>query len=724
MAKKRSTKKRTGKPESINESNKPAKIDNPRSRPAAKKKGEATLPLGKQILFTVIIYVIFFILLELILSLAGLKPVILTEDPFVGFSGNVPLFVEERRDDGTAVMRTAKNKLSRFNYQEFPRIKGTNTYRIFCLGGSTTQGRPYTHKSSFGGWLHGFLEAADPGRNWEVINAGGASYASYRVAKLMQELVQYDPDLFIIYTGQNEFLENRSYGKLAELPSWLIDINSMLNKTRIYSALKKMYDSVRPDSMEKARESYKISGEVDTILRNTSGPSSYHRDDNLQKKILNHFRINLERMVLLARDAGARSMFITPAVNLKDMSPFKSEHKKGLSPDALDSFNRLLEKGHMLYNRGDFSGALGVYRQALRIDDRYAGLYFQMGHALFKLGQYDTAEKHYLRAVDEDVAPLRMLSPMETILSDVAGNYNAPLVNFRKILKKSYLKKYNHSIFGKEFFLDHVHTNKEGYRLLGLALYKMLLKEGIPTSRAALTPDKIDLVTKQVDSSLKKKDLNNALFRLAKVLAWAGKYDEAEHLFKKNLELYGPQGDVYARLGQVLARNNNHAGAIDNYHRAIGAGFRKPWVYNWLAKSYVKLEKYRLAQKAYEDKLKIDGKKIEGYFQIGTMYLTGKNYSEAGYYFSEILRVNPENLPAEKNLVTTLYAQGQYDKALAAGREILQRHPDSFRIHFIAGMILLKQKNRENAIKHLSRAVALSPDFKEAQHWLKVAQQQ
>ncbi|MFC1591039.1 tetratricopeptide repeat protein [Thermodesulfobacteriota bacterium] len=621
-------------------------------------------------------------------------------------------------------MRTATNKRSRFNYQEFPRIKGTNTYRIFCLGGSTTQGRPYTHKASFGGWLHGFLKAAAPGTNWEIINAGGASYASYRVAKLMQELVQYDPDLFIIYTGQNEFLENRSYGKLAELPPWLIDINSKLDRTRIYSAMKKMYDSVRPDSIEKAREEYKVSGEVDTILRHTAGPTSYHRDDNLQKKILNHFHNNLERMALLARDAGAKIMFITPAVNLKDMSPFKSEHKKGLSPEALDRFTRLLKKGNMLYNKGDFPSALEMYKQALRIDDRYAGLYFQMGHALFKLGQYDTAEEHYLRAVDEDVAPLRMLSPMKTILSDVAGDYNVPLVNFQSILKESYLKKYNHTVFGKEFFLDHVHTNTEGYRLLGLALYNRLLKEGIVTTRTALAPDKIDLVTKQVNASINKKDHSNALFRLAKVLAWAGKYDEAEHLHNKNLERYGPQGDVYARLGQVLARKNNHAGAIETYHKAIGAGFKKPWVYEWLAKSYIKLEKYRLAQKAYEDKLKIDGGKIEGYFQIGTMYLTSKNYREAGYYFNEILRVNPENLPAAKNLVTALYAQGQHDSALAAGRAILQRHPDSFRIHFIAGMILLQQKDRENAIKHLSRAVSISPDFKEAQHWLKVAQQQ
>ena len=82
------------------------------------------------------------------------------------------------------------------------------------MGGSTTYGRPYFDNVSFCGWLRAYLQAADPTRNWEVINAGGVSYASYRVAILMEELVEYDPDLFIVYSGHNEFLERRTYPQI------------------------------------------------------------------------------------------------------------------------------------------------------------------------------------------------------------------------------------------------------------------------------------------------------------------------------------------------------------------------------------------------------------------------------------------------------------------------------------------------------------------------------
>ena len=97
---------------------------------------------GKQLLFSLIIFVVFFGGIELILALSGVKPILLTEDPLVGFSGNVPLFVEQRQNDGTIIFKTAKNKLDHFNDQTFPKTRQKNSYRIFTVGGSTTQGRP------------------------------------------------------------------------------------------------------------------------------------------------------------------------------------------------------------------------------------------------------------------------------------------------------------------------------------------------------------------------------------------------------------------------------------------------------------------------------------------------------------------------------------------------------------------------------------------------------
>ncbi|MGD8620201.1 MAG: O-GlcNAc transferase, partial [Gammaproteobacteria bacterium] len=87
----------------------------------------------KNSLFTVIIVVTFFGALEAVLAVAGVRPLLLTEDPFVGFAENVPQFVPDIRPDGVAILRTARNKRILFNYQEFPLKKADNSYRIFCM---------------------------------------------------------------------------------------------------------------------------------------------------------------------------------------------------------------------------------------------------------------------------------------------------------------------------------------------------------------------------------------------------------------------------------------------------------------------------------------------------------------------------------------------------------------------------------------------------------------
>ena len=150
---------------------------------------------------------------------------------------------------------------------------------MFCLGGSTTFGRPYDDQTSFCGWLRELLAVAYPEGNWEVVNAGGVSYASYRVAALMEELVAYEPDLFIVYTGHNEFLEERTYGDVrTQSPAqhWL---TTAATRTRIGAAFHRLL-AVR----ESGAPWNNLPTDFETVLDNTIGPTSYVRDDDLRNK--------------------------------------------------------------------------------------------------------------------------------------------------------------------------------------------------------------------------------------------------------------------------------------------------------------------------------------------------------------------------------------------------------------------------------------------------------
>ena len=52
---------------------------------------------------------------------------------------------------------------------------------------------------------------------------------------LMEELAQYEPDLFVIYTGHNEFLEGRTYAGLKEIPAAVRGLGGLLSRTRTYA---------------------------------------------------------------------------------------------------------------------------------------------------------------------------------------------------------------------------------------------------------------------------------------------------------------------------------------------------------------------------------------------------------------------------------------------------------------------------------------------------------
>ena len=98
----------------------------------------ARLATWKKTLFALVAVAIFFGIVEWLLAIVGVRPVLYDEDPYVGFAGYIPLFVENHQKDGQIYLATARNKLHWFNYQEFPKAKPQGAYRIFCMGGSTT----------------------------------------------------------------------------------------------------------------------------------------------------------------------------------------------------------------------------------------------------------------------------------------------------------------------------------------------------------------------------------------------------------------------------------------------------------------------------------------------------------------------------------------------------------------------------------------------------------
>jgi tetratricopeptide (TPR) repeat protein len=512
------------------------------------------VPLWQALVLPMAAILIFFLFLEGGLALLGIKQGLQTEDPFVGFASNVPLFVPSLEQTGKQILTTAPNKLNFFNPQSFTREKLPGTFRIFCLGGSTTYGRPYNDMTSFSGWLRELLPVADRNKNWEVINAGGISYASYRVAHLMEELVHYQPDLFIIYTGHNEFLEARTYRQLRDIPPVIRSTVSLLARTRTWSmmtaALQGMGIHPQPEAEGRAR----LRGEVNAILDRSAGLNLYTRDDSLRENVLEHYRISLERMISLARSVNAQVIFVTPASNLKDCSPFKSEHTQDLDQVSRQKSEQMLVQAKDLIRQEKWDEALSLLIKAVALDPRHAELQYLRGKVLLAQGNFDSAEMALRLARDEDVCPLRALTPMRRIVTEIAKEQGVGLVDYVDLLERRMQETQGYPIPGEELFLDHVHPTVEGHKILAVALLQAMINQGLVQPGSEWGEEAISAVAAKIEGRIDQRVHGQALANLARVLLWAGKTDDAERLAKQALAIAGEDKQIAKDAETILVK--------------------------------------------------------------------------------------------------------------------------------------------------------------------------
>jgi tetratricopeptide (TPR) repeat protein len=664
-------------------------------------------PVWKQLLFTLITVVALFAAVEIVLVVVGVRPVLYDEDPYVGFSSYIPLFVEQTGPDGKTIMATAKNKLTFFNRQQFAANKPSGTYRIFCAGGSTTFGRPYDDVTSFCVWLRAMLPKADPSRKWELINVGGVSYASYRVAVLMEELVRYEPDLFIIYSGHNEFLERRTYGRIVNMPSAVRGLGAIMSRTRTYTVVKRAVDALGGPSSGTADERAYLPGEVETILENSLGPEEYHRDAELQRQVLNHYRYNLVRMVDIARSVGAKVVLVTPASNLRHCSPFKSEHRDELSDAKRKHWQSLFDHASETYAAGQWDEALKAVDEAITIDDRYAHAHYLRACVLWELERYDQGRTAFARAMDEDVCPLRALRPMLDIIIEVANERDVPVVDFAALVEL----ESEHATPGENLFLDHVHPTIEGNRRLALALLEAMNKQGIVHFTSGWGDARIRQVTQDVENRLDSNAHGIALRDLSRLYRWAGKFEEGRKLGLRATQMVPTDAEAHLLVGANALELGRIDEAISHFRQALQIKPDYAEAHSNLGDALAKRSKFDEAISHYLQALQANPNYSHAYCNLGVAMSAKGRLEEAVTYFRRALRIKPDDADSHNGLGSVLVAQGRLNEAIDHFRRALQAKPDYVHAHCNLGYVLRSQGKLDEAITHFHQALQVKPDY-------------
>jgi Flp pilus assembly protein TadD len=605
----------------------------------------------------------FFLLAEALLWVTGIVPLHRRADPYVGFAGYSPLFVEQTTPDGRIVYATSPGKLRWFNPQQFPAQKQAGVTRIFCLGGSTTYGRPYDDLTSFCGWLRAFLPVVSPDRRWEVVNAGGISYASYRVVRLMEALARHKPDLFVVYTGHNEFLEERTYGSLRNTPEFVRDLASLASRLRLYTVLSDLIVD-RGDVLPT---------EVDAVLDRSVGPEAYHRDDVQRDAVLEHFDTSLRRMSEISDRTGARLVLVTPAANVADFSPFKSEPGAGLTPEQITEVERLKTSLSESLQSNQASRAVDIAKRALRIDEHDAELLFLQGHALRALGRNEEAHRAFNAARDEDIAPLRAVTAISNTVRKVAHETDAGLVDFERMVEE----RSPDGIPGSSLFLDHVHPTIEGNRLLALAIIDEMIRIGLAIPDTDWNAEAVESISAGIRNSINEADHARARKSLSNVLIWAGKHEEAARLVDESFEAMPLDAETRFQKATLLVRDGRYEEALPHLEEAVRLSPRDAAVNKEYGIVLSELGRKAEAREALETAVSLDPRLSGVHYELGVVFDELGNRRRAESAYRAELANRPDHADANNNLGVILAMRGEIEEALVLFKTAVQADPDN-----------------------------------------------
>ncbi len=347
-----------------------------------------------------------------------------------------------------------------------PTAKAKNTFRVFVLGESAAMGDP-DPAYSFSRYLKVMLKERFPDTNFEIYNTGIVAINSHVLLPMAEDLAKLQPDLFIIYAGNNEVVGPYGSGTVLTASGMsrpMIRSSIFLHSTRIGQLVT---NSVTPK---------KQWGGMEMFLQNQVAA-----DSPRMQRVYANFQSNLLDMVAAARASGAKVILSTVATNLKDCGPFASQHRANLTPQELQKWNMLVQQASELEDARSFDEAMKLYTAAAQIDDQYAELEFRIARCRLKMDDFPGARQHFTRARDLDTLRFRADTHINEIIRSVASSApGVQLVDAESILSQLSAN----GIIGRDLVFEHVHLTPLGNYLLARAIYPTVASEiaGHPVS--------------------------------------------------------------------------------------------------------------------------------------------------------------------------------------------------------------------------------------------------
>lgn len=605
--------------------------------------------------------------------------------------------------------------------------KKPGALRIFILGESAAQGVPDA-SYSFGRILHAMLRRVRPEADVEVINTGVTAINSHIVRLIARDCARYEPDLFIIYMGNNEVTGPwgpgtifRPFSGSLRLIRASIQARSLRTGQLIGSLLRGFGDDGPPAEWRG----------MEAGAGNVVPPH-----DPRRRTVYEHFRANLRDIIDIGRSAGAHVIVCTVGVNLRDCPPFASAHRPDLGDEDRARWRQHYDAGAAAEKAGDIARALACFEQAAAIDDGRADLVFRMARCHLAAGRVDVAKRLYGRARDLDALQFRTDSVINQTIRDIARSYGGrgvALADIEDVLTRP--EHSPHGIPGRQMFWEHVHMTFDANHAIARELLPHVLAAMQPGRSVAATPPAVPDVdecrrmlaytpfdrrrltasmlemisrppfTAQIDHDIAVAAVLDALRSQAPTPA-----DMRQSKAMYEQAIAARDGDWMLRLNfaSLLLAMGDAPRAVSQMEEVLKVLPDERAIRLSAADAALAAGQLDRAERVYRELLQRDRSSAELHKRIGDVLLARGQVGESIGCYRRALELRARYHEAHLNLGTALRAAGDLDGAAREFRTAIEMVPDAAAHGALAG-VLLRQGKAAEALAHYRAAVAIAP---------------
>jgi tetratricopeptide (TPR) repeat protein len=697
------------------------------------------LSVKKRIIFTVLmlaIPVLLIILVEVGLNLAN-------------YGGDLELFIEQTSGSGSEYVLNS-NITKRYFFrkgiktpaplsQTFSVKKDSLTYRIFCLGASTTQGFPYPPSAAFPATLKNVLSTVHPERNFEVINCGITAITSHSVLDMSREILnRYKPDLLILYTGHNEF-----YGALGQASRMSLFKNRTMIRTFLKLQNSRLLLLLRNTIITLFGERVTRESVIDhaTLMGTVAREASITYKNALFQRTEEHFKDNLTE-IIKETDKHETDIVLCTLVSNLDFEPFASMHSASFTQLDTAKWVEIIGRAEKMQADGEFQKAANRYLAALEMDSCHSQTHYRLAKCYQALKMENLAAKYFQLARDYDPVRFRAPSSFNTIIREIAAKYDVPVVD----VENEFNKVSPLGIVGRNLILEHVHPNQRGYLMVGQAIARTMSDQGMIKDIWDWQNNKTDSAYLEMShlTLLDHEMVNYSIFRLTSHWPFNVDVDETRYarigteqterlakalvdseegsLVKSHLDLgleYYQRGDLDSALDEYLAALAIEP-VCETYSRIGLLYTRKTEMASRVSKNYQDAsQNFRKALDFFKEGLERCPEQIGLNFNLGLLYaLRNDRTDEAQVCFEKVLESEPEHRNALYQLGQIYIRRSEFEKAKSFLLDALVLYPEDSEFYRNLGLVYARLDNVSEAKRYLDKALVLNPDDTFAKHYL------